>query len=132
MLGACGGSSGDGAASSTGHCGPTTPTSKPPFAASALSTAVRVTLEDYVFAGLPSSVQGPNVRFDATISGSNCHNIEVDDGSGRSVALLPAFDSGSRTLSAVLPPGTYTLRCTVSEGVKTHEQLGMKATLTVE
>jgi hypothetical protein len=39
---------------------------------------------------------------------------------------------GEKSLALELAPGTYTAGCLVAEGVKTHRELGMEATFTVE
>jgi hypothetical protein len=122
---ACGGT---GSVSSSGAGGET----DLPFAAKETDTKVEVVLQDYGFGGLPSEVQGPNVVFDATVKGSNCHELEVLDADGKPVGEIPAFPAGEeKVLGVELQPGTYTVQCLVKEGKVTHADLGMKATLTV-
>jgi hypothetical protein len=104
------------------------------FGADDADTTLTVTLRDYGFVGIPSRVSGPNVRFVATIRGSNRHEIDVLAADGESVAVLPPFATGDgdRTLDAVLPPGTYSVQCRVKEGTRTHAQLGMRQDLVVD
>jgi len=107
--------------------------SPPAFDKAAATTVVETTLRDYAFVGIPPTVQGPNVFFEATIAGSNTHELEVVDASGASVDEIPPHRKGpARTLAVVLEPGTYTVQCLVKEGTRTHAQLGMKTTLTVQ
>lgn len=95
-------------------------------------TEVHVTLQDYVFTDLPATVKGPKVFFEAEVEGSNCHELEVLDSSGKALGEIPAFASGeTKRLALELPAGTYTVQCLVEEGEKTHADLGMKTQLVV-
>lgn len=104
------------------------------FGADEVDTTLTLTLRDYGFIGIPARVAGPNVRFVATIRGSNRHELDVRDGEGRTVAALPPFAAGDgeRTLDAALAPGTYSLQCLVKEGTRTHAQMGMRQDLVVD
>jgi hypothetical protein len=103
-----------------------------PFKAAEADTKVDVVLQDYAFAGAPDSVEGPNVLFDATVKGSNCHELEVLDADGKAVGEIPSFPAGEqKALGLELEPGTYTLQCLVKEGKVSHKDLGMVKTFTV-
>ena len=105
----------------------------PAFPEAEATTRSDVTLRDYVFLGLPTTVKGPNVLFEATVSGSNQHELEIVDSSRQLVGAIHSFEAGTtKTLAVVLQPGTYTVQCLVKEGARTHAELGMKAPLTVE
>ncbi len=125
----CGGGGGTGA----GHDGHAGEDSPPAFEEEAATTKAPVTLQDFAFVGLPGSVKGPNVLFEASVKGSNEHELAVHDAGGATVAELQPFRSGrTKKLAAALPPGTYTVLCLVKEGRKTHAELGMRAELRVE
>lgn len=103
-----------------------------PFKAGDTSTKVAVVLQDYAFVGVPDEVKGPNVRFDATVKGSKCHELEVLDAGGKTVGEIPSFPAGeAKVLGLELKPGSYTLQCLVKEGAKVHKDLGMLKTFTV-
>src|SRR3954452_16307822 len=131
VAGACGGgSSGSGTVTSSGS-GAGGETEKPAFAEAEATTVVDVTLQDYAFVGLPATVQGPKVFFEATIKGAGPHELEIVSADGDDVAEIPSFESGKKTLAVELKPGTYTAQCLLKEGAKTHAQLGMKQDFTV-
>jgi hypothetical protein len=103
-----------------------------PFEEQDADTEIPVVLKDYEFAGVPDEVAGPNVLFEASVQGSNCHELEVLDADGEALGEIPSFPSTEKKeLGLELEPGTYTLQCLVKEGAKTHAELGMKQTLTV-
>ena len=96
-------------------------------------TVVHVTLKDFEFEGLPASVKGPKVFFEAKNEGEHPHELEILDSSGDAVDEIEAFGPDHEAALAVeLEPGTYTIQCLVEEDGKTHADLGMKSTLTVE
>lgn len=105
----------------------------PAFAANAATTALSITMKDYVFDGLASRVKGPNVQFETKVAGSNCHELEVIDSAGKAIGAIGAYRGGDvKTLAVALQPGTYTVQCLVKEGSRTHADLGMKVSLAVE
>ena len=98
-------------------------------------SAVDVTLADFAFRGLPTSVKGEKVFFTATNAGPSEHELEVLDTGGEAVDEIEAHPpgSGTKTLAVRLKPGTYTVQCilTTPEG-KSHAELGMTAQLQVQ
>jgi hypothetical protein len=138
LVGACGsGEDRPGAASACGGTGSVSSSGAGgetdlPFTKANVDTKIDVVLQDYAFVGVPGEVKGPNVLFDATVKGSNCHELEVLDSAGKAVGEIPSFPKGEeKELGLELKPGTYTLQCLLKEGKVTHASLGMKATLTV-
>jgi hypothetical protein len=102
------------------------------FPADEADTEIAVTLQNYAFVGIPATVKGPKVLFEAKVSGSNCHELEILDAGGDPVGEIPAFPSTeTKTMAIELEPGTYTAQCLVKEGKKTHADLGMKTRFTV-
>ena len=97
------------------------------------TSSLDVELRDFSFVGMPASTKGPNVQFSARVSTGE-HELLLQDSTGETLAAAAAFkpDDGPRVLAVVLQPATYTIVCLVSEGAKTHDQLGMKTTLVVE
>lgn len=141
VLAGCGGDgggnggheAGHGEESGAGHGDHGSEDSAPAFEEDAATTVVRVTLQDYAFVGLPATVKGPNVLFEATVKGSNEHELAVHDAAGETVGLLVPFKEGkTKKLAVALQPGTYTIACLVEEGAKPHAELGMKTELQVE
>lgn len=132
-LSACGGGGGD-ASGDAGHEGHGEEDSPPAFEESAATTKIPVTLQDFAFVGLPPTAKGPNVLFEAKVSGGNEHELAVHDAADNPVGVLVPFKAGkTKNLAVVLQPGTtYTIVCLVKEGAKPHADLGMKAQLTVE
>lgn len=129
---AAGGGAYTGAATTT-TSGEATTTTAP---ASAPDTLVEVGLTDYRFDGLPGSVEGPHVRFEAVNQGPSDHELEVLDESGEPRAEIEAMPPGeSASLDIELEPGTYTIQCLVPVGDDTddsHADRGMLAELVVE
>ena len=108
-------------------------TTKAQFDEKDATSTLRVTLQDYAFVGLPPTAKGPNVLFVATVAGSNEHELRVSTKDGKFLGEIPPFASGpTKKLALELAPGTYVVNCLVTEGKKTHEQLGMRADLVVE
>lgn len=135
-LAACGGGGGGDASGDAGHGGHEghgEEDSPPAFEESAATTKIPVTLQDFAFVGLPATAKGPNVLFEAKVSGGNEHELAVHDAADNPVGVLEPFKAGkTKNLAVVLQPGTYTIVCLVREGSKPHADLGMKAQITVE
>lgn len=122
---------GSGSGSGT-HAGSASGTG-PAFPQGEASAVVDVAMEDYRFVGIPPSVKGPKVFFKLTNRGSVDHELQVIDANGRRVGHIHHVGPRkSGELAVELAPGTYTLRCLVETGGKTHVQLGMESKLTVE
>ncbi|MDQ1439568.1 MAG: hypothetical protein QOK43_3197 [Acidimicrobiaceae bacterium] len=110
-------------------------TTRPPpaFSPQAANASVDAKAVDYAYEGLPTSVKGPNVFFTVANAGHTEHEFEVVGADGEPVGEIAAFGVGeTKTLAVVLVPGSYTIQCLIKEGSKTHAELGMKSTLTVE
>jgi len=95
---------------------------------------VRVTLRDFAFEGVPPTVKGPKVYFEATNRGPTEHELVVKNEAGKELGEIPAFDKAEKpeSLALELEPGRYQLACLVRLGSKTHADLGMEAFFTVE
>ena len=92
-----------------------------------------VGLRNYVVVGVPAVVQGPNVWIAATVVGGRRHELEVIDEAGDVVGALDPFQvaDGEQHLALTLPLGTYTARCLVRYGTRTHASMGMRQTFLV-
>lgn len=127
---ASGSASGAGGEHGGAHEGPG---SEPAFAEGDETTKVEVTLQDYAFTGIPDTVKGPAVLFSAEVNGGNTHEIQVIDAGGQAVGVVHGFKTGTtKKLAVALEPGTYSAQCLIKEGSRTHADLGMKKTFTVE
>ena len=105
----------------------------PAFSENDADTVVDVTLKEFEFAGIPATIKGDKVFFDAKNAGTEDHELEIVDAKGDDVDEIPAFEKGeTKQLAVELEPGTYTVQCLLKEGSKTHADLGMKTTFTVE
>jgi len=141
VLSACGGGedrpgtggSGSGSGSGTGTGGSGTGTGGA-FPESEATGIVRATLRDFAFENVPASVKGPKVYFEATNQGPTEHELVVMDEAGKELGEIEAFDKGkeAKPLALELQPGRYKLTCLVKLGDKTHADLGMEASFTVE
>jgi hypothetical protein len=131
-----GSASGTGSGSASGtHTGSAsaTGTEAPAFKESEADTVVDVTLKDFAFDGLPRTVTGPKVFFKATNAGPADHELEILDEDGEALGEIEAMAMvRSGTLALELEPGTYTAQCLVETDGKTHAEMGMTATFTVE
>ena len=90
-------------------------------------------LVDYAFEG-PDTAQGPNVYFTAHNEGTENHELEVLDSSGRALGEIEEFAPGvePEALALRLEPGEYTLQCILeTEDGRIHRDLGMELQLTV-
>jgi uncharacterized cupredoxin-like copper-binding protein len=96
-------------------------------------TVVHVELHDFAFVGIPASVKGPKVFFEAANKGANDHELEIFDASGDAVDEIGTFaPAKTKELAVEIEPGTYTVQCHVETNGKHHTELGMKTTFTVE
>jgi hypothetical protein len=67
------------------------------------------------------------VEFDVTNFGMDAHDFSIRTGKGDVVSSTPLASRTSAVVKVSLPPGSYTLFCSLSG----HEARGMRATLTV-
>ncbi len=104
------------------------------FAKSEADSDVHVTLADFQFKGLPETLKGPKVFFEARNEGPSQHELEVFDEDGREIGAIPPFPPGREvhTLAVELKPGRYRIECRVTAGDRTHAELGMRSEITVE
>lgn len=122
VTGACSGKADDGAKEAAA------------FSASEADTKASYILTDFKFDG-PLTVKGPNVYFTATNAGTQDHELELLDSTGKPVAEVKNFAPGAkaRPVAAVLAPGTYTMQCLLKTPKgEVHKDLGMVAELKVE
>jgi plastocyanin len=104
--------------------GETGETSEPPSV-----PHVQVSAVEYAFTLSRTTVPAGKVVFQFVNNGQDEHNLQIAPPEGPlagSFANTPSKGIGDLTLE--MQPGTYTLLCSLP----THEQKGMKATLTVE
>jgi plastocyanin len=90
---------------------------------------VQVSAVEYAFTLSRTTVPAGKVVFQFVNNGQDEHNLQIASPEGPpagSFADTPSKGIGNLTLE--MQPGTYTLLCSLP----THEQQGMKATLTVE
>jgi hypothetical protein len=107
--------------------------SAPAFKESEANTVVEVEMVDYRFSGIPETVKGPKVFFKVKNSGPAEHELVVVNSEGRHLGEVPEIRAGrSGVLALELPPGTYTAQCLVRADDKTHVQLGMETSFTVQ
>ena len=123
---------GSGSASGTGHGGHGA-AAEAAFAESAADTVAEVAMTEYAFA-LPATVKGTKVFFEVANNGAAEHEFLVLDSAGKELGEIEPFKKadGQKELALELKPGTYTVVCLVEEGAKTHRELGMEASFTVE
>ena len=92
------------------------------------TTAVGVGAREYRFALYRASVPPGMVHFNLANRGEDGHDLVVLDRSGRQLARLGEVRPGHEaSLSVRLAPGTYKLRCDLSD----HAHRGMHTTIRV-
>ncbi len=124
---------GSGSASGTGSASHAHEDTKDQFDRAQATTTLEVEAKDYAWGNIPATVKGPNVLFNVRNTGSAEHELEVVGSDGEPVGQTAAFKRNqSKSLAIKLAPGQYTAQCLVKEGAKTHAELGMKQTFTVE
>ena len=80
----------------------------------------------------PDRPRSESVLFKASLKGGGPHELRIADASGQTVGAIPSFGgTATKELAVELPAGTYTAVCLLSEGARTHADLGMKQTFTV-
>lgn len=129
---ASGTGSGTGSVSGTGAHDEHGDTAEAAFTEAEADSAVHATMTDYAFA-LPNTIKGPKVFFEVMNDGPGEHEFLVQDAAGREIAEIEPFAKGEeKTLAVELAPGSYKVVCLVKEGEKTHQELGMESSFTVE
>jgi hypothetical protein len=106
----------------------------PPFSEKEADSVPSYILVDYSIGGDPQA-EGPKVLAKVANAGSQYHELEVVDGEGKRLGRVPPFPVGMtlKPLYLELPPGTYTLRCNVTNpDGKVHRDLGMTTKLVVK
>lgn len=104
------------------------------FPKSEADADVHVTLVDFQFKGLPETIKGPKVFFEARNEGPSQHELVVFDEDGSELGAIPPIEPGPElhSLAVELKPGRYRVECRVMAGDRTHAELGMRSEITVE
>ena len=106
----------------------------PPFSEKEADSVLSYILVDYSIGG-EAQAEGPKVLAKVVNAGSQYHELEVIDGEGKRQGRVPPFPVGMtlKPLYLDLEPGTYTLRCNVTNpDGKVHRDLGMSTKLVVK
>lgn len=106
----------------------------PPFSEKEADSVLSYILVDYSIGG-DAQAEGPRVLAKVANAGSQYHELEVIDGEGKRLGRVPPFPVGMtlKPLYLELKPGTYTLRCNVTNpDGKIHRDLGMNTKLVVK
>jgi hypothetical protein len=106
----------------------------PPFSEKEADSVLSYILVDYSIGG-DGQAEGPKVLAKVVNAGSQYHELEVTDGEGKRLGRVPPFPVGMtlKPLYLDLKPGTYTLRCNVTNpDGKLHRDLGMNTKLVVK
>jgi plastocyanin len=74
------------------------------------------------------SAKAGSVNVDFTNQSPITHNVTIQDSSGGTVGATDTISGSSTSTTVNLKPGTYTFFCSVDS----HEQAGMKGTITVK
>lgn len=106
----------------------------PPFSEKEADSVLSYILVDYSIGG-DTQAEGPKVLAKVVNAGSQYHELEVIDGEGKRLGRVPPFPVGMtlKPMYLDLKPGTYTLRCNVTNpDGKIHRDLGMTTKLVVK
>jgi hypothetical protein len=106
----------------------------PPFSEKEADSVLSYILVDYSIGG-DAQAEGPKVLAKVANAGSQYHELEVVDGAGKRLGRVPPFPVGMtlKPLYLELKPGTYTLRCNITNpDGKIHRDLGMTTKLVVK
>lgn len=90
-------------------------------------TTVMVLLEDRRIAVRETAIPPGPAVFTVTNGGDQLHNLYIEGPGVQKAAGDPIAENGTRTVSAVLQPGTYTLHCPILD----HREKGELTTFTV-
>jgi plastocyanin len=89
---------------------------------------IAISVADFMIVPEDVTADGPSVTFEVTNDGPTPHNVTLRNEAGEVVAATADLSAGeSETLEADLPPGAYTILCSLAG----HASLGMTGTLTV-
>lgn len=103
------------------------PSSDAPTSSAPSADVLAVSVADFMIEPSELEVAGPTVTIEVTNDGPTPHNLTIRDDGGEVVAATADLRAGqSETLEAELPPGDYTILCSLAG----HESLGMSGTLT--
>ena len=80
----------------------------------------------YTQTSLTANAGSDTIDFDN--ASSTPHNVTIQDSSGKTVGATDTITGSTTSTKVDLKPGTYTFFCSVDS----HEQAGMKGTLTVK
>ena len=80
----------------------------------------------YTQTSLTANAGSDKIDFDN--SSSTPHNVTIQDSSGKTIGATDTITGSTTSTTVDLKPGTYTFFCSVDS----HEQAGMKGTLTVK
>jgi uncharacterized cupredoxin-like copper-binding protein len=103
----------------------------PAGGAPAAATTVSATLTEWTIALSRDTVPQGTVSFEVRNSGTEDHALELEGPDNQEWKTDPIKPGESGTLSAALPPGTYTIYCPIASGGEAHADRGMKTTITV-
>lgn len=130
--GATGSATGSATASATGSATGHATGSAAAFAREEADSVLEVRATEYAFAPASAKVQGPKVFIELRNEGADEHELEVLGPDGRALGEVhETRPKATGTAALTLEPGTYGIVCRVKTGGKTHEELGMRGTLTV-
>lgn len=90
-------------------------------------TTVVVLLEDRRIAVRETAIPPGPAVFTVTNGGDQLHNLYIEGPGVKKAAGDPIAENGTRTVSEVLQPGTYTLHCPILD----HREKGELTTFTV-
>ena len=89
---------------------------------------IAISVADFMIDPEAVTADGPSVAFEVTNDWPTPHNFGVRNEDGEVVAATADLSAGeSETLEAELPPGDYTIFCSLAG----HASLGMTGALTV-
>lgn len=106
----------------------------PPFSEKEADSVLSYILVDYSIGG-DAQAEGPKVLAKVVNAGSQYHEAEVIDSEGKRLGRVPPFPVGMtlKPLYLDMKPGTYTLRCNVTNpDGKIHRDIGMTTKLVVK
>ena len=106
----------------------------PPFTEKDADSVLSYILVDYSIGG-QTQAEGPKVLAKVVNAGSQYHELEIVNDQGKRLGRVPPFPVGMtlKPMYLKLNPGTYTLRCNITNpDGKIHRDLGMTTKLVVK